>query len=643
MATAPMFDMSKAVPVAPPQTGGAPLFDMSKAVPVSGAAAPVQAPPAKPQPAQDAMLSDLTSNPKGEGTYQMAGPQGVVAVPFSKVRRTVGNGGYKFANHDEVARYAKDYHAAPTVAWNDLLEGVEEQPGWRHWLDPSVILADQTAGGLKGVATTVQGGRKLLGVEPKQPDMVAAMANRPNQNIQEGIGEMQENAGEFVTGQELLGLVGSGLKGSEALQEAGKVGQFLEKYPQIARVLRVGMNAVKNVPELGQALLGAGQTYIKTGGDTGAAVRAGLETGAAGAVTRVAGAGASALKTAIKGPEAAAGAGAAEYAAEARGAARPALEGMNEANRVPQQEVMMNQPGGKPAVPSGTRVATATGKAAPPQIDVNKVLSQVHDFTGASERLAEHFDGAYEQFDAASGGRFRSLNAEVENARRAMVSGQEGGAALYKSKLAEMDGLMDKTGGEMTPEMKAAAKAGWRQSYTLKSFGDIWDRNMNGVPGDSQASQTQRGINGKGLMKDLQRAVKDHGRGAVDDALGPGGLRNLEAIAEANQTAAQRLGFNRGVWDVVKHLHHGAVLGGTAGGMAGSWQAGAAIGTGVAAGAEAYSAVMNALKTNPKIAQNFLFALESGATPEKYGPFIATMIQKTNTDASRERQQQEQQ
>ncbi len=47
--------------------------------------------------------------------------------------------------------------------------------------------------------------------------------------------------------------------------------------------------------------------------------------------------------------------------------------------------------------------------------------------------------------------------------------------------------------------------------------------------------------------------------------------------------------------------------------------------------------VLNAVKTNPRIGQNFLFALESGATAKKYGPFLATMIQQQETQASRER------
>jgi hypothetical protein len=36
-----------------------------------------------------------------------------------------------------------------------------------------------------------------------------------------------------------------------------------------------------------------------------------------------------------------------------------------------------------------------------------------------------------------------------------------------------------------------------------------------------------------------------------------------------------------------------------------------------------------------------MFALESGATAKRYGPFIAEMIQKNQTDASRERQAEE--
>jgi hypothetical protein len=95
------------------------------------------------------------------------------------------------------------------------------------------------------------------------------------------------------------------------------------------------------------------------------------------------------------------------------------------------------------------------------------------------------------------------------------------------------------------------------------------------------------------------------------------------------------------VWDVVRNLSHGTLIGGAVGGAVGHYAEGAAAGTATAGGIEGYNAVMNALKTNPKVAQNFLFALESGATAKRFGPFIAEMIQKNQTDASRERQAEE--
>ena len=61
---------------------------------------------------------------------------------------------------------------------------------------------------------------------------------------------------------------------------------------------------------------------------------------------------------------------------------------------------------------------------------------------------------------------------------------------------------------------------------------------------------------------------------------------------------------------------------------------------GMAAGEVGYAAyvkTLNAIKMNPQIGKNFMFALESGATAAKYGPFVATMIQQQQTQASRER------
>ena len=51
---------------------------------------------------------------------------------------------------------------------------------------------------------------------------------------------------------------------------------------------------------------------------------------------------------------------------------------------------------------------------------------------------------------------------------------------------------------------------------------------------------------------------------------------------------------------------------------------------------EAQKLVMKAVVENPKIAQNLLFAIESGARPEKYGPFIGALIQQDATEQSKQ-------
>lgn len=609
----------------PPPPGFVP---MSSTPPVNPGSAQT---PQPPRPAQDAIASSLSSpvNPGSapEGTYTMHDSSGVVTpVRYSRVHQALDQG-LLFTDKNVLQQYARDHAADP------LDEGRVDQ-----WIEKHPILSTPLKGLIgmgTGMLKTVTGLDRTPTTKAETALQLAAAT--PTKGFQEGGAEAGENLGEFFSGEELLGMLGktgAAMSVADKLKAVTGLAQTVEKYPMIAKLLKIGVSAAK------QGTIAGTQTLAKTGGDVGAAATAGATAAAAGPVMDIAGAGATALRTAIQGPvEEAAGKGAAEFADAARGAVRPQLEATNEARSVPQQEVMMNQPGGEPPAPTGRMVATATGKPAPKQIDVDQVLSQVHDFTGAADRLTAINDDAYNQFDVATNGRFRTLNAEVAAAQKAARGGERGAAELYQSKLGEMDALMDSTQGEISPEMKAAAKSGFRQSYMLRDFGNLWDRNLNGVPGASQASQTQRGINGRGLMKDLQRAVKMYHRPAVEESLGPGRLENLEAIAEANQTAVQRVSFNRGVHNVVRSMGSGAILGGAAGHFAGSYPAGAMVGAAATGAPETYNLVMNAIKTNPRIAQNFLFALQSGAKAERYGPFIATMIQKTMTDASNEQQQ----
>lgn len=92
MAEAPKkFDMKDAIPIGSQAPA---TFDMSDAVPIE---------------------NDFTANEKGEGTYEMAGPDGKkkVKIPYSMIS-TASQAGYKMTDADR-ARYVKDAGADTTL------------------------------------------------------------------------------------------------------------------------------------------------------------------------------------------------------------------------------------------------------------------------------------------------------------------------------------------------------------------------------------------------------------------------------------------------------------------------------------------------------------------------------------------------
>jgi hypothetical protein len=555
-----------------------------------------------------------------------------IQVPYSKVHSALDQG-HLFSDKATLQKYARDHAADP------LDESRVDQ-----WIDKHPIISGPLQGiigGARGLAKTVTGLDKTPATRAETE--LQMFAAEPGHGWRENAGEAVENIGEFMTGEELLGMLGKTgmvMNTAEKLKTVTNLANIVDKVPMIGKLLKIGASAAK------QGTIAGAQTFAKTG-DPGAAGTSAAIAGALGPVPDVLAGTGSALKTAVKGTGRDTAAEAAQAAAEANVKAggtyaqqaqetiRPTLEDINAARKP--QTVMMNQPGGAPAV--------ATTREVMPQVNIDHVLNQVHDFTGAADRLTQVSDAGYTRLDELTGGQFRKLNAETAAAQNAVWKGEAGAAELYKAKQAQMDALIDSSG--ISQEMKSSLKSSFRQSYQLRDFGKIWDRSFNAVPGASQVSMAERGLDGKKLMAGLQQAVKIHGRGAIEEALGPGRLETLEDLARANQTKAQRQAFNAGArnvaksWLFMQRTAHVAGIGAAAGSLVGHWAEGSLIAGGGAAAVQAYSAVMNALKTNPKIAQNFLFALESGAQAERYGPFIASMIQKTVTEGARERQQEQ--
>jgi hypothetical protein len=284
-----------------------------------------------------------------------------------------------------------------------------------------------------------------------------------------------------------------------------------------------------------------------------------------------------------------------------------------------------------------------TGEAGParwtlptPKVDTENLINSIQDFTGAGDRLTELNNRAYEYLDQASSGRFRPLNEAIKNAQQSVYNGVPGAGKAYAQKLAEMGTLLQRiraTPGGLSPEDLSAIKASWRQSFILKDLGRTLDGSLNGLPGDTKVSNVQRGVDGNKLMSGLRRAINVHGRQTVEQAMGPGRLQNLENIARATATNAGRAKLNNAMREVGKHLpaYLGYKLGEHFGGFAGGL-AGAASGE---VAARMTRRVLDAVRTNPAIGEQLLYAIDYGVPPSSYGPHLARAIVDSAHAASR--------
>jgi len=401
----------------------------------------------------------------------------------------------------------------------------------------------------------------------------------------EDAGAGLETIAEFALGEEAL----KGLSVGQKLSKIAPLVQTMEKYPKLAKVLTTALR---------QGSISAGQGMAH-GEDAGTAAKQGLETGGIGLALGGAGAGLKKLLT----PAEAVPSAAAEYGNVARSAIQPHLE----------------------------ELAHAGGDAIE-NFNVDDALAKTGDFTGAQETLKNSLNKVNGYLDQVTGEKYSPLKDEVTEARNAAWRGGEKEAAAYAEKQKEMYDLLNRVGsetkqgygvgditgptGQVNPELIKAVQRGWQKYYAL---GDV-------------VSMEKTGINGRKLLQNLNNSVRlNGGRDAVNAALGgPQRLEALEDIARKNMTVAGRLEFNKAIRQVAMHV-------GSAAGAAAGWNLGGnymSAAGGMAAGRVLSEATLNAagrvfsaVKVNPKIAQHLIFAIDSGARPEVYGPMIAAMVQ----------------
>ena len=635
---------------------------------------------------QPDMKTQLQDNPHGEGLYRFIDtsklPQlpdnaseedvrravlsaPVIHVPYSKAlellghpEKHVGIGEHEMDAYSQGAQQAVEKYGLalhPDEAehiYNDSRQDPKlKDTRWQNFL--STIPALQTAIGFtKEGAKTLTGldtiaskatGRDKSGAtgtntgKPKRTGVEQAVQNyaehggeNPNLNEQEqnelqtgsyhGLGGMAETGAEFLGGEGLLTKLSKLTKAPVALKDAAQIEHEIQKGSTMGQILKTALTA---------GGVGAGQTYAKTGGDTDAALSSGATTAALVGGTGLAGKVGgkiveSLMPKASKSVEAAG-----DYAGHAQESIRGPIEKLNAATgegettipaQTTERETGLLDAQGKPAKVTTTTPAKTV--AAMPKIDVNETLNRVGDYTRARQELGDSLNTVQDQM----GPEYKTARAQMAEAEKSADSGKPEDQAAYEAAQKKLDDVIQASGA--APEMKTALKSGWRNYYLLKPAQQVLDKSLEGLPGATQASYEQRGINGKTLLGGLNQMVRKNGRNATAAAFG--GEDRLQALEEIGQKAYTVKGrglLNKAI-DSVARLA-GAGLGYK---TTGHW-VGAAVGAELGgsvlrATQEQTGAVIKSMLSNPRIARAITFAVDSGADPEKYAPGIAAMVTK---------------
>lgn len=212
------------------------------------------------------------ADPKAaEGLYAMKDPKGnPVMKRYSEVGPALDQG-HLFADKQTLRTYAQDHAADP------LSESRVDQ-----WLDRHPYLGaplNMIEGAGTGALKTWTGFDKTPTSRLETNLQMAAAT--PTKGFAQGVGDLAESAGEFLSGEELLGFLGKAAEGvgvADKLKSVTGLAQLVQKFPMIGKLLKVGSSAVK------QGTVAGAQTLAKTGGDTDAAATAALTAGAIGGV-----------------------------------------------------------------------------------------------------------------------------------------------------------------------------------------------------------------------------------------------------------------------------------------------------------------------------------------------------------------------
>lgn len=626
----------------------------------------------EPTPEQQRRIAEIMKNPP------------VIYVPYSKALAILGHPeqhigprgieipAFNQGNEDAVDKYGLSIHKDEAER---ILRDVEADPnrqnqGWKNTL-LSIPAVQATLGFLRGGAKTVSGADNLISKVTGKPNRTAPeraiqdFSENPVGNPYQGIrseentanylsgnqtlGNVGEDMAEFMSGEGLLSKIGKLLGSGVKLTEAAKVEEEIRKGTPLGKL---ALQAIK------QGTVAGGQTYVKTGGDTEQAVESGVLAGGLSGVTSIPGEIMARGGDALSRAASEAGQPSAEqlalrdsYAQASRGAVEPHLREISyatpEDERVVPERTIQRDTGlvderGNPLMHTTTIPAET-----PPRVErlnVDEALSKIRTLGDARDALQAAADPIYERANELTGGAFRQVKAQLAHSESPMVR-----AELQKKLTGMLESL--NANGQMSTEEYTAAKNAFRQMFVLDDIATSFDKSWLGNPGATKIGNAYNGINGKSLLTAIRNARIKYGDVQLTQIFGSDRLVNMEEQAALNVTQQQRRFYGEGLNKIAEYIqqkdpqllyHFGAAgIGGAIAHHEGlPWYLGAAAGVGIELSAKKLAEVMIA---DPKIGQNFAFAIRAGARPENYVPMIASMLRQASEESAEQERQHQQQ
>lgn len=481
------------------------------------------------------------------------------------------------------------------------------------------------------------------------------IADAPNDTAGKTAGYAIENIIEFAAGDELL----KGLSVGQKLTKLAPLVKYLEKFPKLAEALHAGIQ--QGTVSTAQALAhgaSAGDALKEgaIGGVTGGAVE-GVAQGVTKLVEHVRPRemNIDGVKFPILRSQEANPSSLQDFAAKPndRGtarvqnaagqqvienAAKKAVDtNLGEVNKhlaseTPEEAYMRKRFG------AGTPEEQEAAQAAK-QIDAPAAVKRTRNFVDAADELKTSAQGIDERLGAATDGKYKDLHRDLRDAEQnAYSAGDEGREAAEKQVDAirdRLDNYFTASGDTNTGDIAARNQA-WHKQYILRDAGNALESSFNLTPQTAAEIRVNRFFDPKKAQARLTRIERKvdgkYGKGYFAQTLGPEALKNMHTVfhymAESPSNAANA---NRGINLIAKVLAGeslaGAALHTFGHGIAAST---GLAGTGIAVTLAAKK-TLHAIATNPKIAQQFIYAMKY-ARPKVAAPLIAQMIRENDQE-----------